>query len=79
MKSVRMRSFSGPYIPAFGRSISPNSVQMRENTDQKNSKCGHFLRSVMPVERLFLYLHFFQVMNTKSIFDMVKFLKHWKF
>ena len=27
------------------RSISPYSVWMRENTDQKNSKYGHFLRS----------------------------------
>ena len=26
--------------------ISPYSVQMQENTDQKNSKYGHFLRSV---------------------------------
>ena len=25
---------------------SPYSVQMRENTDQKNSKYGHFSRSV---------------------------------
>ena len=31
VKSVRIRSFSGPYNP--------------ENTDQKNSKYGHFLRS----------------------------------
>ena len=28
------------------RSISPYSVQMRENKDQKNSEYGHFLRSV---------------------------------
>ena len=27
-------------------SISPYSVGMRENTDQKNSEYGHFLRSV---------------------------------
>ena len=27
------------------RNISPYSVQMRENTDQKNSEYGHFLRS----------------------------------
>ena len=26
--------------------IYPYSVRMRENTDQKNSKYGHFLRSV---------------------------------
>ena len=34
VKSVRIQSFSGPY-----------SVQMRENTDQKNSEYGLFLRS----------------------------------
>ena len=34
VKSVRIRSFSGPYIPAFGL-----------NTDQENSKYGHFPRS----------------------------------
>ena len=34
VKSVRIRSYFGPY-----------SVQMRENTDQNNSKYGHFLRS----------------------------------
>ena len=31
VKSVRFRSFSGPY-----------SVRMRENTDQKNAEYGHF-------------------------------------
>ena len=34
MESVRIWSFSGPY-----------SIQMRENTNQKNSKYEHFLRS----------------------------------
>ena len=29
------------------RSISPNSVRMRENTDQDNSEYGHFSRSEM--------------------------------
>ena len=33
MKSVRIWSFFGPYL-----------VQMRENTDQKSSKYGHFSR-----------------------------------
>ena len=51
VKSVCIRSFSGPYFPAFGLNteryeylfvFSPNG----ENTDQKNSKYGHFLRSV---------------------------------
>ena len=36
VKSVRIRSFSGPYFFAF---------RMRENTDQKNSEYGHFSRS----------------------------------
>ena len=34
VKSVRIWSFSGPYVPAFGL-----------NTDQKNSEYGHFLHS----------------------------------
>ena len=33
-ESVSIRSFSGPYFPAFGL-----------NTDQKNSEYGHFPRS----------------------------------
>ena len=56
VKSVRIQSFSGPCYPAFGLnekrdtetkrdSIFPYSVQIRENTDQKNSKCGHFSSS----------------------------------
>ena len=35
VKSVRIRSFSGPYFPTFGL-----------NTDHKNSEYGHFLRGV---------------------------------
>ena len=34
VKSVRIRSYSGPY-----------SVWMRKNTDQNNSEYGNFLRS----------------------------------
>ena len=34
VKSVRIRSYSGPYFPAFGL-----------NTDRNNSKYGHFSRS----------------------------------
>ena len=37
VKSVRIQSFSGPHFPY--------SVQMRENTEQKNSEYGHFLCS----------------------------------
>ena len=53
-------SDSGPYFPAFrlnmsvhlylGLCISPYSCRMRENTDQKNSEYGHFLRSVIFIE-----------------------------
>ena len=47
VKSVSIRSFPGPYFPAFGlNTICPYSVRMLENTDQKNSEYGHFLRSV---------------------------------
>ena len=51
VKSVCVRSFTGPYFPAFRtehgeiRIISPYSVQMRKNTDQKNFEYGHFSRS----------------------------------
>ena len=41
VKSIRIRSFSGPYFSAFG----PYSVWMRKNTDQKNSEYEHFSRS----------------------------------
>ena len=35
VKSVRIRSFSGTYFPAFGlnKETSPYSVRMRENTE----------------------------------------------
>ena len=36
VKGVRIRSYSGPYFPAFGL-----------NTDQNNSEYGHFSRSAM--------------------------------
>ena len=52
VKSVRIRIFSGLYFPTFRLNEyedllrkSPFSVQMRENTYQKNSEYGHFLRS----------------------------------
>ena len=47
MKSVRVRSFSGPYIPAFGLNTEryPYSVRLREKKDQKNSEYGNFSRS----------------------------------
>ena len=47
VKGVRIGSFSGPYFPTFGLnterySVSPYSIQMQGNTDQKNSEYGHF-------------------------------------
>ena len=38
-KVSKYEVFSGPYFPAFGLSISPYSVRMRENN---NSVFGHF-------------------------------------
>ena len=43
IKSVLIRIYSGILVLR----ISPYSVQMRENTDQNNSKYGHFSCSVM--------------------------------
>ena len=51
VKSVRIRRFSGPYFPAIWTEygeilrISRYSVQISENTDQKVSEYGHFLRN----------------------------------
>ena len=42
VKSVRIRSYSGPYFHAFGLITG----RMRENTDQNNSEYGHFSHSV---------------------------------
>ena len=60
VKSVCIRSF---FWIVFSRirtkygeifHISPYSVQMRENTDQNNSKHGHFFTQWRPL-RLFSY------------------------
>ena len=50
VKSVCIRSFTGPYFPTLGLNtekygVPPYSVRIRENTDQKNSKYGHFSRT----------------------------------
>ena len=42
--------FSGPYFPAFGRSISPYSVRMRENTDQKKRRIWALSTQCVPRE-----------------------------
>ena len=44
-ESVRIWSFSGSYFPAFGLNTEKYGVSLREDTDQKNSECGHFSRS----------------------------------
>ena len=41
VKSFRIRSYSGPYFPAFGLNTERYAA-LRENTDQKNSEYGHF-------------------------------------
>ena len=38
-------SYSELFWSAFVRRISPYSVRIRENADQNNSECGHFLCS----------------------------------
>ena len=49
VKSVRIRSYSGPYFLAFGLNTDRYSVRLRirENTGQKNSKYGYFLHTVI--------------------------------
>ena len=53
VKSVDIRSFSGPHIAAFGLSTERWLSSLRilpewsdQGTDQKNSKYGHFSRSL---------------------------------
>ena len=60
VKSVRIRSFSGPYFPAFGLMWrdTPNLRIQSEcgETNQKNSEYKHFLRSVIQVLVVMLYV-----------------------
>ena len=47
VKNVHIGSFSGPYFPTFGLnteiySISPYTVHIWENPNQKNPEYGHF-------------------------------------
>ena len=68
VRSVRIRGCSGTYFPAFGLnteiyrdlSKSPYSLRMWENTGQKNSEYGHFLRGAFletgfPITKGFCY------------------------
>ena len=62
VKSVRIRSFSGPYFPVF----SPNT-ETKVNKDQKNSEYEHSSRSatylsadsyeILLPERLYKFFH----------------------
>ena len=47
VKSVRSRSCSGPHFSRISRhsDFKSECEKMRENSDQNNSKYGHFLRS----------------------------------
>ena len=70
MKTVRIRSFSGPYFPAFGMN-SEFSVRMQENMDQKKPEYAHFSRSVnffKVVSVLFLlFLNSLGILNCGSV------------
>ena len=46
VKSVRIRSYSGPYFPAFGLITERYSVRMWENVEQNNSEYGHFTQGM---------------------------------
>ena len=67
VKSVSIRSYSGPYFPAFG-----------QNTDQNNSEYGHFLRSESCLEfsaHQYLYsLSDFELMSRRHLpgFTVIK-------
>ena len=60
VRSVRILNYSGPCFPAFGLNMEryglPYSVRMQENTDQNNSKYGHFSRSDCDNKTLHLYI-----------------------
>ena len=51
LKSVRIRSYSGPHFPAFGLNTERYGVSLRIQSecwkiaDQNNFEYGHFLRS----------------------------------
>ena len=56
VKSVHIRSFSGPY-----------SVQIRENTDQKNSKYGDSSRSGNGAVSKFIAINFRRLSERKDL------------
>ena len=64
VKSVRIRSYSGPCFPAFGL-----------NTDQNNSEFGHFLRRGNNQYKL-QHTSQFSVPNVRSTFQGVESLSY---
>ena len=72
VKSVRIRSYSGPHFPRiFPNSdwiqrdteylsvFSPNSGKCGKNVDKNNSEYGHFLRAVLWMEQRSSVICFF--------------------
>ena len=87
VKGVYIWSFSSPYFSAFGLNTerySPYSVQMRRNTDQKNSEYGHFSHSVylnqyeMRANTNSKYYTYFICANTIKYFCPIR-LRHINF
>ena len=66
------------------QSISPYSVQMQENTNQKKSEYGHFSRSVHSTKTLFVWFYIFIWISQRmfpffylQILQLVTFLTKW--
>ena len=61
VKSVRIRSYSGPHFPVFGLNTERKCgilVRMRENADQNNSEYGLFSRSEeLNFQKIYTYIH----------------------
>ena len=67
-KSVRIRSYSGPY-----------SVWMQENTDQTNSEYGNVLRSVEPCQKSLMELFCKNILQLLAVDYWVNVEKHLTF
>ena len=81
VKSVRVRSYSGPCFPAFrlNKSIFSCSGQMRENADQNNFEYGHFSRSVSDCKCFILQI-FISTCSFLKIYSFIyfQFIKRWQ-
>ena len=74
VKSVRIRSFSGPYFPVF----SPNT-ETKVNKDQKNSEYEHSSRSATYLSAdsyEILLPYFFTTLNNDSKITMGAYLQY---